>query len=172
MELSRKERLILANQHRILELLDEGSADHHRETWQILVRGYELAYEWVADGLWEETPVSTCQEVINILELYRALTFSRERLGEVEDLDEADVEFRGFDGNEESEHYSFASFLVDTQGKWGELSDAGDGLNSHMPMLYRYREMFRVWDEEMGREPRLNEQQIQRIAEAGRNAAP
>lgn len=49
--------------------------------------------------------------------------------------------------NHETEQLSFASFLIEKEGKWQERADHGDHLNSHGPFLDSYRRMLRVWRE-------------------------
>lgn len=53
--------------------------------------------------------------------------------------------FRGFDGNNETNYFGIAKFLVDKLGRFKEF--AGRDLNSHAPMAETYRRMKRVYDE-------------------------
>jgi len=57
--------------------------------------------------------------------------------------DADEINFKGFDGNEESEHHAYARFLIETQGKWEESKDAE--LNSHWPMLEQYHPRVERW---------------------------
>jgi uncharacterized protein YfbU (UPF0304 family) len=58
-------------------------------------------------------------------------------------LADADTEFPGFDGNNETEHFAYARFLRDAQGSGDESKE--EPRNSHRPMLMRYRWMLRIW---------------------------
>jgi len=54
------------------------------------------------------------------------------------------VEFRGFDGNNETSHLAITRFLIDQMGLWYEFK--GRELNSHTPMVGRYSRMLTVFD--------------------------
>lgn len=50
-----------------------------------------------------------------------------------------DPRFAGFDGNHETEYMSIARFLVEKMGRFERFK--GRELNSHMPMVQRYKQM-------------------------------
>lgn len=142
MELTKVERLILANQFRILEKLDSVEASDSSEAQEILRHGFTLDYESLVSHFSSEVPETTCREVRDILDLYRALKKALRDLP-AGTLKPEDADFKGFDGNEEGDHYGYVLFLIETQGKWTE-SKSSD-LNSHWPMLERYRAMLDSW---------------------------
>lgn len=149
MNLSPQERLILSNQYRILALLDKRNAESYEESAAIVENGYEIAYDWLAPSIDAPVSAEVCQEVIDILNLFRyfaqAADRENQRLG-------PRLTFHGFDGNNEGEHYSFASFLVRQQGKWPDLLLGRPtwDLNSHRPVLGDYQNMLRRWREHGG----------------------
>jgi uncharacterized protein len=149
MELSREQRWILANQYRILEKLYPEEAEYHARAREVLENGYELNYDWIAPQIAERTmSADACKEVLDILDMFRALERSYDQLREQPaDIEEHAVRFHGFDGNHETDQLSYASFLIEKDGKWQELGDHGDHLNSHAPLLGSYRRMFNVWQE-------------------------
>ncbi len=51
--------------------------------------------------------------------------------------------FRGFDGNGEVEHLSAVRFMIDELSKFDHFK--GRELNSHIPLLPRYRAMFKEY---------------------------
>ena len=55
-----------------------------------------------------------------------------------------DVTFRGFDGNNESDHYSVALFLINDMGRFNCFKDRD--LNSHLPSINDYRRMLAVFE--------------------------
>ena len=55
-----------------------------------------------------------------------------------------DVTFRGFDGNNESDHYSVALFLINDMGRFNCFKDRD--LNSHFPSINDYRRMLAVFE--------------------------
>jgi hypothetical protein len=55
-----------------------------------------------------------------------------------------DVQFPGFDGNNESPYVSAARFFVDSLDRFQHFK--GRELNAHMPTLQAYRRMLAVFD--------------------------
>jgi uncharacterized protein YfbU (UPF0304 family) len=143
MKISLNDRIILANQYRILELLDQDSAGHHSNLRKALEDGYTLHYKDLAGGFGTELGEEECREVISILQMYRALSSSYEHLTDKGEISPQQVEFPGFDGNDETKQFSYAGYLVDDLGNWREFQ--GRDLNSHFAMLPRYRNMLGKW---------------------------
>lgn len=181
MKLSFEMRWTLANQYRLLELSDpdEGMRDHYRHAVTILERGYELEYSTLVESMQDPMSEEECREVYDILEMQSDLRFAYQQLGDASGVDEAEVTFRGFDGNEEGRTLSYARFLIEDLGKWKELAPTrGDGLNSHMPVLNGYRQMLPVWrqwradrlQDPIGtvRDPFMTPEEIKQIVEARR----
>ena len=54
------------------------------------------------------------------------------------------VEFRGFDGNNETSLMAITRFMIDRMGLWSEFK--GRELNSHTPMEGRYRRMLPLFE--------------------------
>jgi uncharacterized protein YfbU (UPF0304 family) len=144
MELTLKERLLLANQFRILEKLHPEEAGHYAQNVKILERGYALDYQDLFDHFSEGLTVDECREVIEILDMFRMLETAYARLDDKSGIDQGKLKFSGFDGNNESTHLGYADFLINTQGRWQE-SQAKD-LNSHLPKLESYRRMLQRWE--------------------------
>lgn len=147
MKLSDVERLLLANQFRILEQLapDTSEKNDYGQRAEVLERGFTGLYSWVFEYLDTALPEQVCEEVFEILNMHRALRHSFDALDDKSGLDSAEVAFRGFDGNEETEHYCFAEFLRRKYdgGRYGELHKDPD--NSHAPVLESYKRMLSVW---------------------------
>jgi uncharacterized protein YfbU (UPF0304 family) len=55
-----------------------------------------------------------------------------------------DPQFRGFDGNNESEYMSVASFLINDLERFEEFK--GRSMNSHMPSIETYRRMLSAFE--------------------------
>lgn len=146
MKLSREQRWMLANQYLILEKLYPEDAEHYARVREVLEEGFELNYDWIIPHIAERTMApEECKEILDILDMFSALERSYDRLGDKGDIDEYAVRFQGFDGNRETEQLSYASFLIEKEGKWPELAAHGDHLNSHAPLLGSYRRMLQVW---------------------------
>lgn len=144
MNLTKKDRVFLINQYRILAALKEDEADHYNELISILENGYEVFYymidEWYSDSM----PSDEGRFVLNILDLYRAIENLKRSTKSAELNDHYYSFFRGFDGNDETQYMGFARFLIEKQGKFFEQEQylrRNDNLNSHAPMIDKYRRM-------------------------------
>lgn len=155
--LTKIERRILANQERILAKLEPGESDHHERLATIYEAGYQLEYS-DALGHYEEVPASICREVLDIMSMYEFLQMSYDDLSDKDGVEERDVLFPGFDGNNESDHLGYANFYC-SQRRFGHLRFGSLGehsrieeqfeitvdLNSHFPSLEVYRRMLHPW---------------------------
>src|SRR5688572_15542499 len=103
MDLSRTERLILANQYRILEALFPADADYYRDKRTALEHGFEYHYDEVAGDILSDTlSAERCNEVIEILQMYRSLTYAYRALEDKSGIEPRAIDFPGFDGNHET----------------------------------------------------------------------
>lgn len=149
MELSRKERLFLSNQLKILEKLYPKEADYYEKHRKAVEQGYSLHYDWITENLREEMSEEECREVLDILDMYRALTFSYRDLDDKSNLPEWKIEFPGFDGNNEPKQMKYTEYFINDLNRFSELRDDSDfpDYNSHSPMLEKYRRMLSKWNE-------------------------
>ncbi|HDR7595222.1 TPA: YfbU family protein [Bacillus mycoides] len=139
--LSKHERLILANQYEILFRLakDEDEKINFTNLRDIFTSGYSRYYSHATEFFSEEVSPQECKFVIQVLNLYRDLYFSRKRNKEaLTSIAEENVLFKGFDLNDDvgSKYYSFYKFIVEQQGGYDyirELIKEGkiEGYNSH-----------------------------------------
>ena len=126
--LSKKDRLVLANQYDILSKLtkDDYEKKQYENLRDIFIGGYtryySLATEWFSDEINQEE----CEFVVDVLNLYRDLYFSWSRSEEArEKINESDVLFKGFDLNDDIEvnYFSFYKFLVEDLGRYSEIKE-------------------------------------------------
>lgn len=147
MELTKKDRILLINQYKILAALNKDEESHYLELIEVLERGYEIFYSLVDEWVSEDMPEDEGRFVLNVLDLYRAIEDVK-RITKDERLLKHDYSFfKGFDGNNETEHMAFCRFLIETQGKFQEQRPyklRNDNLNSHMPMIEKYQRMLDV----------------------------
>ncbi len=155
-----KDRIILANQCRILQKVDPDNESEYRRALEILDNGYESEYGTIGGILIEPVPENVCEEVHSILGLYRSLSNGYKQLSDKTGIDAKDVEFRGFDGNNESDHLSYAQFLA-SEGKYEESRV----VNSHSQVLGMYRRMLAEFEQAEPKYP-LEKADIQRILAA------
>lgn len=141
MELTQRDRLLLANQYRILEKLYPGEADHFANARKAVEQGYVLEYKTLVEHLWKEMPEEQCREVHDILNMFRGLNAAYRGLSDKAGIDEAKLTFSGFDGNDKVEvgYLTYVHYLIDDLKKWSELRR--EDLNSHVTLLPMYRAM-------------------------------
>lgn len=142
MELTKKERLSLINQYRILEQLDAKSADHYHRLITILKNGYELHYSDLDNFIAEPMSEEQCREVLDVLSMFEALQDAYKKLkGKDKDgIDKNRIVFAGYDGNNESELMGYVAYLVEQDNRFTHIVKRGK-YNSHLPAAARYREM-------------------------------
>lgn len=156
MEFTKKERVLLINQYRILASLNKDEEEHYSELIAILENGYEIFYSMVDEWISDDMPEEEGRFVLEILDLYRIIEDTKRSSKDSRLIEHAFSIFRGFDGNNESEYMSFARFLINQQGKFSEQQDylrKNDNLNSHMPLVPIYKAMLRKWEEINNRMP-------------------
>ena len=98
----------------------------------------------------QETP-GVVQEVLRILDMWSLIENSyagfseseKKRLAELAKPFGQDPRFKGFDGNNESEHMASAAFIVNELERFQEFQ--GRSLNSHAPSLEAYERMLPVF---------------------------
>lgn len=149
MELDKVDRLMLSNQFKILEKLYPEESDHYHRHRKALEEGYTLHYDWMFDNIYEEMSVEDCREVIDILDMYRAITFSYQKLDEKGELGSHPYfKFRGFDGNNETKQMAYAHYFMIDLDRFQELKydQTAPDLNSHSQMLPKYRNMLSIWE--------------------------
>ncbi len=63
MELNEKDRLIIANQLKIIEKLYPEEADYYAKHGKVVEQGYKLHYSWLVEHLYDEMTEDECREV-------------------------------------------------------------------------------------------------------------
>jgi len=149
--LSRTERLLLANQYKILEAVSEDDYDekYYARCREIVERGYEGEYEHIADNVWPDTMTAEeCREVVDTLAMYDMLQVSYGNLSADEQgtIDKYKVQFHGYDGNNEPEFMMYTEFFCkDDPPRFEEVVASGQ-FNSHAPMRGRYEAMLAAFE--------------------------
>lgn len=147
MNLTKVERIIISNQFMILEKLYPEDANYYSTRRKALECGYKIHYDDIGEGYFDEMSEDESREVIDILDMYRALTFSYQRLQDKDGIDEEDIHFDGFDGNDEIRQYLYAQYFILDLDRFEELKYGREhpDLNSHANRLNKYRAMLPVW---------------------------
>lgn len=166
------ERLILANQYKILSDLsrlreDDYQAERNLVNKEIFENGYEGEYQEVFQGYDEVVSVEVSEETSAILNMYNRINDAIELFTPEEklklDLDK--ISFEGFDANND-DHYRYLKFITEKLDKWEKYKN--DNLNSHsISSIRKYRRMldkFKEFSYELG--SNLNFEQIRQIVES------
>jgi uncharacterized protein YfbU (UPF0304 family) len=154
MELSNGEKLILIMLSEIYEHLKIKGEIDPQFVREAIFSENTWGLAWKFPGIFgsgENKTPPVVSEVLDILEMWQMLETSYKRLKPVDKARieaEAkpfgrDVHFRGFDGNNETEHMGVARFLVDDLERFSTFK--GRDLNSHIPSLDTYRRMLAVF---------------------------
>ncbi|MDF7680545.1 YfbU family protein [Enterobacteriaceae bacterium ESL0689] len=144
MEMTNAQRLILSNQYRIMTLLDPGNAERYRRLQTIIERGYGLQMHEL-DHEFGELSEETCRTIIDILEMYHALSVSRANLNNADDIDLRRITFPGFDVATEARFLAYVRFLVNVEGRYKDFDAGTHGFNSQTPMWDKYQRMLSCW---------------------------
>lgn len=150
------DRQVLSMLHRILAHVlpkdnddVDGDKDYQLRRARVIEAGFTGEYWREVAGLRTELSKRDCGRVLDILDMFRIITFSIRRLEKdgttVDEELSYKLEFQGFDGNDglESHMASYVEFLM-SDGRWAELQeqvDSNDGGNSHSLMLDTYMRM-------------------------------
>lgn len=148
-KLSDIERFTIANQYEILSRLDALQGGHESESYMRIANslreGHEWLYRQMFDHFYDVLDEHSTQHVLDILQLYDSLKFSYQALADKSGINSKDIEFDGFDGNNECEMLGFANALRNDHRYESILGDSCK--NSHYPTYKVYRRMLAKWDE-------------------------
>lgn len=147
MALSKLERLLLANQYRILGLLDEGDREFCKDMQDALESGYSDFYEdTLFERMAEELSPEESAFVRDALDVYGVMQRCYEGLDDKSGIEESRLNFPGFDGNHEGGYLAYADHLRRRERRFDYVKLSGfDGLNSHAPFADRYKRMVNEW---------------------------
>lgn len=141
LKLSDTERLLLANQYEILGHLKKD--EQYELMAQTLRDGHEWLYQQYFDVLSENLPEEKTEHVLAILGIYGDMRDSFKDLTDKTGIEESQLNFPGFDGNNESDLLSFAQAL--RKSSRFEITIGATANNSHMPTTDMYQRMIDEW---------------------------
>lgn len=177
MKLDRKDRFMISNQLKILEALYPDEAGYYATQRTAFEEGYESHYEWAMEQIADEVlPEADSKEVIDTLDMFRALRVSYNQLKDKDGITEYDINFRGYDGNDsvECKLMGYARYFVVELKRFGEiLEEQGEhfDFNSHGEMREVYKRMLEKWlavpaGRGAGQRHNLTKEQLKEITEA------
>ena len=169
MELDEKDRTILYNQYEILKILDKEQEKHYKVLQKIIENGYSHEYYKLCPSSIDPLDSEIAEFVWDVFRMYDILDISYIDLDEKQQdlIEKWRIEFRGYDGNNETEYLAYADFVLRDLNTFASLWDQKKDLNSHMPRLEYYRRKLAAWQavREDDYSP-LDFDQIKQIAEA------
>jgi uncharacterized protein YfbU (UPF0304 family) len=164
-------RLVLANQYRILALLDKGSARDWEAAADIAAEFRPYADLPGMDSMLEHRrdPLTAAeQDFVNDAMNVFAVLQDAEKAGCRPPEPYTASTFPGFDGNHETRLMAYGRDLRDRQHHWQYVAAASDDLNSHHPTVDMYERMIEAW-KRLGKPNKLSEDQYAEIAGARRH---
>ncbi len=150
-KLTKTERAIFIYLFKILQNQNDNDNDYENMI-KALEYGFSLHYDDVFSVLYDnELSRSECLEVLDILEMYRGIIYSYRSLAnnrQCKEIKEFDVHFPGFDGNNETDLFAYTQYFILDLKRYSEIEQLSKGdYNSHCPMLKKYRNMLKKWNE-------------------------
>src|SRR6266550_8148719 len=79
LKLTKTERVILANQYRLLEVLVPDEADYFAQRREIVEKGYAIHYSEIDQWFYEEMEPEASREILDILNMFRAISNAAHR---------------------------------------------------------------------------------------------
>jgi uncharacterized protein YfbU (UPF0304 family) len=141
MALSKTERLMLANQYRILEVVVPEEAAYYAKMREALEEGYVSAYEQVFENVDDGLSEEDCRFVGDTLAVYDALQLCYDNLSDKSGIDEGLLLFPGFAGNYEARHLGYCQFVVKKEKRFEGVRLLGNNYNSPARMIPLYANM-------------------------------
>jgi uncharacterized protein YfbU (UPF0304 family) len=170
MHLSRKERLSFIYQLRILEALYPDAAKDYGQTRVALEKGFASEYCGALFSLPDEMSIEACEEVVDILDMYRAIALAVARLPDgAAAARHRLARFSGFDAVFERQHNAYMRHIMG-QGRFAEMADAAHR-TARRPMLPLYRALLARWNTLVHRF-QLEPEQLEFLLEAGDESCP
>lgn len=157
MKLTNPEKMILLLLTEIYEkLCIDGSKEFDPKFIKSAIfSGNTWGLEWKYPGIFRDRTGPTPPEVTEVVNYLDMWSFIEEAYGKLdvagkETLEKRaapfgkHIQFRGFDGNNESEYMSIAHFLIEDLGRFERFKKRE--LNSHMPSVGMYGRMYKVFE--------------------------
>jgi uncharacterized protein YfbU (UPF0304 family) len=152
-----------------MEALYPEEEDDFKLKREILENGYRIHYSELEEGFDDEMTEESSREVLDILDMYRALSISVESMKENgnKEYENKKIQFPGFDGNYESNQLVYAKFFMHKMGRFEELQHPGEypDYNTHSSTLHSYRKMLAYWLPLDDRKYRLSQDETKRLLE-------
>ena len=144
MEMSSTQRLILANQYKLMALLDSQNAKQYQRMETIVRGGFALELKEL-DKDFSDISEQECKTVLDTLEMYNALQVSYNNLADKSALNPHRLQFVGYCAVREKKYLNYLRFITATEGKYQEFMQCEHGCDSQTPMWDKYIKMLDAW---------------------------
>lgn len=160
MKIELKDRIFLSNQYKILSKLNPEESTYYDNLIKILESGYELHYNELEQNFSEEFSKQKSKFVLDILEMYSIMCLSLKNDQNI-NINQNEIDFKGFDGNNEWEYINYAIYFLYDLDRYRELhkEDNYRYYNTHSRTLDKYERMLEKY-KSYGNKHILNEQEI------------
>jgi uncharacterized protein len=160
MKLDEKSRLILINQYKILNKLD--NTDEYNNWIEILEKGYENRYIDILLQLSGPVDKTITDFVCDVLDMFRDINaYKLDNPNDIE-LDKHHYSvFAGFDQRDDAQYFYYADFLINKEDRWKEFKNIQ--LNSHSSNVNIYSRMIEIWNKYKSPTLKLTKIQINEI---------
>ena len=164
MEMTATQRLILANQYKLMSLLEPANVAKYQRLETIVKGGFALELKEL-DKEFSDLSESECRAVLDTLEMYHALQVSYNNLGDKSSLTPHRLQFAGYCAVREKKYLNYLRFITGVEGKYQEFMRCEHGCDSQTPMWDKYSKMLEVW-RSCPHEYHLSMAEIQKILNA------
>ncbi|MFD1805945.1 YfbU family protein [Pasteurella oralis] len=144
MEMTSTQRLILANQYKLMGLLDSQNASKYQRLEAIVKGGFALELKEL-DKEFSNLSENECQMVLDTLEMYHALQVSYNNLSDKSALTPHRLQFAGYCAVREKKYLNYLRFITGIEGKYQEFMRCEHGCDSQVPMWDKYTRMLDTW---------------------------
>ncbi|UAY77351.1 YfbU family protein [Pasteurella canis] len=146
MEMTATQRLILANQYKLMGLLDSQNSSKYQRLEAIVKGGFALELKEL-DKEFSDLSENECQIVLDTLEMYHALQVSYNNLNDKSALTLHRLQFAGYCAVREKKYLNYLRFITGVEGKYQEFMRCEHGCDSQVPMWDKYTRMLDAWRE-------------------------
>ena len=161
-KLSKVERIILANQFRILAALEPDSAIEHQNRADCLQSGY-LEQASLERYVEDELAHDVHELVYDTLDMFQALKDAKRKILELKKIT---IKFPGFDEKKEAKYLAYSRHLIERDVRFSDCAKDGP-FATHSEMVETYEKMTKKWRSSSDRFD-LDLEDVRRIAEASR----
>lgn len=144
MEMTTTQRLILANQYKLMGLLDPTNANKYERLERIIKGGFGRELKEL-DNEFSTLSENECQSVLDTLEMYHALQVSYANLADKSGLTQHRLQFAGYDAIREKKYLNYLRFITASESKYQVFMQCEHGCDSQTPMWDKYSKMLEVW---------------------------